>query len=1160
MKPRTHLTFAILAASSLSLPAADLLWDGGNTGGTGDGASTYASGTWGTANANWDQGAGLSRVAWSNTGQDGETLDNASFAGPYSTGTKTVTIGSNITVNQIQVLTGSTVANRYDIGASNAQNDFAITFGGSYSPSFPAITGSTTGFLNTNFNAKITGDLSTKGGLVLAHGSNITTPAASGRFAFTNGNNNFTGDIVLAAGNFGITGDATFGAAANRFILKGGALFSSAATNTTVMFSRAVVVESTSGIATNATGANNMINMSGKISGSANLIRYFGNAGSFDLKLQGDMSEFTGLFDNRGHLLTIETTATSAGTWRLAGGTVRLNTTDNTHIANGEDAGDLLMAGGTLDMNGKSETINGLSGATGIIQNQLEATTSTLTLGDDDSTATFGGTIRDNPGTGGTLALTKIGSGTQTLSGLTTHSGSTTVSQGTLAVGGSLPNSNVSVADGTTFQVTTTGKDIKSLSLAGGAKLAAPLDMGADYLGVTDELAFSGGTVTVFPVLPGDIATGTFDFVVAQGGIIGAPGSLVTDFSLNGPVRVDGSAAVDVDRIAVTISSLGADLVWNNAGGSGNGLWNVNSDQNFLNGANGDKFLGLDRVTFGPTSPAGTITLEGTLNPASVTVNSANAFTFAGSGSISGSGTLTKTGTGTLTIENTNAITGDITVQQGTLALAGTLGTGNLAIDPDATLAGTGSAAGQVIVDGTISPGAGIGTLATGPLTLTGIYNCEIAGTQADRIAVTGNLNLLDSTLDIDFVSPPTGVNHVILTYTGTRTGAIDPASVPAGHVLDYSEPGKVVLWPELVAPVDGTITFEADQGYPDLADPEADPVVAGVDPGGTNAPFTGVNGWSLSTSSSTGRMHAASSSGEYRGGQAFGSDNNGTVVSGRQGAIQRAGANSLAFDAPYFSGTQVGFFKDLNGDGLFNTSETGMSFGIGGSPGRFNYRNAAFGTENFGTGFTGTAGHWYRFHITIGASAASQREIVMAVRNLTTGADYDFDPVTEGIQSWSFTVTDAQFGTAPELADGIWVRTTSSARVDNLRATSVAPPAGGGFADWAQLNGVTGGMAGDDDKDGVPNGIEFFMGDNSSGFTAMPMPDENGTITWPKSAAYNGVYGTDWLIETSPSLAAELWDPVDETDLEITPTSVSYTLPEGLGKIFARLKVMGPL
>lgn len=120
-----------------------------------------------------------------------------------------------------------------------------------------------------------------------------------------------------------------------------------------------------------------------------------------------------------------------------------------------------------------------------------------------------------------------------------------------------------------------------------------------------------------------------------------------------------------------------------------------------------------------------------------------------------------------------------------------------------------------------------------------------------------------------------------------------------------------------------------------------------------------------------------------------------------------------------------------------------------------------------------------------------------------------------------------------------------------------MAPPSLGSYTGWANLHHVTGGLNGDGDNDGVANGIEFFMGDASNGFTALPTPDGTRTITWTKGPDYNGTYGTDYVVETTPDLGT--WTPVAQGDLSITPTGVSYTLPPNAGKIFARLKVMGP-
>jgi autotransporter-associated beta strand protein len=452
--------------------AADLIWDAGNLGGTGDGAGTYAGGTWSTTNANWDQGAALPRLAWNNA-----NLDNAVFTGTYSTGIKTVTIGSNVTVNQIQILTGSTGGNRYDIGASNTQNDFAITFGGTYSDSLPAITGNA-GFANTNFNAKITGTIN--GGLVLNHGSNGTNPA-SGRFAFTNANNDFVGDVILIGGNLGVGNN--LGHSANKLVLKGGSLFASGLGPST--FSRDIAVSSNSHVNFNATGTH-IFDLTGAISGAADLKRISAANAGGELRLSGNMAGFTGTIDQAGvGTMTIQTTATSGGAWKLTSGTLKLNTADDTHIGNGAGKSNLLMNGGTLDMNGRNETLNGLSGTTGTVQNALAASVSTITIGDGDATADFGGVLRNNAGTGGTLALVKTGNGTQTLSGINTYTGDTLVSAGTLLVNGQLGDTSVTVAGAATI-----GGD----GIIGGA---LHFDAGAKFaFDVNQTLTINGSGVT----------------------------------------------------------------------------------------------------------------------------------------------------------------------------------------------------------------------------------------------------------------------------------------------------------------------------------------------------------------------------------------------------------------------------------------------------------------------------------------------------------------------------------------------------------------------------------------------------------------------------------------------------------------------------------------
>jgi len=107
----------------------------------------------------------------------------------------------------------------------------------------------------------------------------------------------------------------------------------------------------------------------------------------------------------------------------------------------------------------------------------------------------------------------------------------------------------------------------------------------------------------------------------------------------------------------------------------------------------------------------------------------------------------------------------------------------------------------------------------------------------------------------------------------------------------------------------------------------------------------------------------------------------------------------------------------------------------------------------------------------------------------------------------------------------------------------------GSGYSSWATAN--AGGQAAnlDFDHDGVRNGVEYFMGQTGSGFTANPALTTGQVITWPKSPGFSGTY----RVETSPDLVT--WTDVTGTAVD-NGTSVVYTLT-GPGKKFVHLVVI---
>ena len=109
-----------------------------------------------------------------------------------------------------------------------------------------------------------------------------------------------------------------------------------------------------------------------------------------------------------------------------------------------------VAAGGFLDLNGHSTEVGSLAGA-GTVRNQRSGSgpgnhnPTVFTIGGNHADTEFSGTIANGSGDGNTnfpVALTKVGDGTQTLSGSSTYSGETRVEGGTLNVTGSITNTS----------------------------------------------------------------------------------------------------------------------------------------------------------------------------------------------------------------------------------------------------------------------------------------------------------------------------------------------------------------------------------------------------------------------------------------------------------------------------------------------------------------------------------------------------------------------------------------------------------------------------------------------------------------------------------------------------------------------------------------------
>jgi autotransporter-associated beta strand protein len=236
-------------------------------------------------------------------------------------------------------------------------------------------------------------------------------------------------------------------------------------------------------------------------------------------------------------------------------------------------ASPVQVAGGALlDINGGTQTIGSLSGA-GTVTNSNERVAANLIVGGDNTSQTFSGAITAT--VPANLALTKIGSGTQTLSGENNYTGGTTVDAGTLALGAaaSLPGNTAVTVSGTLDLVTFGG----NVSLLNGSGTVDHSGQGSSTLTVgsgdfTGAIENSGGSLGLLKVGNGELIlsgsntySGGTDVAAGTLGVTN-PAALPNETNLTvdagGTFIFDPSAAADpvlAHRAAVPVSA--ADLV-----------------------------------------------------------------------------------------------------------------------------------------------------------------------------------------------------------------------------------------------------------------------------------------------------------------------------------------------------------------------------------------------------------------------------------------------------------------------------------------------------------------------------------------------------------------------------------------------------------------------
>lgn len=386
--------------------------------------------------------------------------------------------------------------------------------------------------------------------------------------------------------------------------------------------------------------------------------------------------------------------------------------------------------------------------------------------------------------------LTKLGTGTLTLTGMNSYSGVTDIESGTLALSGQgrINSSNEVIVNGTLDISNVLGAQVRNLTgngtiNLGASSLSIDNTIGTTFggqIGGTGGISLSSGALLLTGENTFTGSIGLSNGTLLQMGDGGTTGSIVGNILNNGTVTFNRS-----DDVVYGGEITGTGHFVQVGSGKLTLTATSSSRGDVLIGPNSTLQLGNGGTTglIGGTNFTGTITNLGTL-----IYDRSNAFSW--KGIYAGNGDIIKEGTNTLTLTgDSSGYAGSTTVKSGKLIVGNNLGNGklggNVTVFDGATLGGygtLGSGPGSLISiqsGGILSPGNSIGTLTiNGDLTLQpGSYlMTELAGDgSADLVNVTGRANIGGSHLVITALDPETsyqaGQNYNILSAANLVNG-----------------------------------------------------------------------------------------------------------------------------------------------------------------------------------------------------------------------------------------------------------------------------------------------------------------------------------------------------------------------------------------------------
>jgi fibronectin-binding autotransporter adhesin len=392
------------------------------------------------------------------------------------------------------------------------------------------------------------------------------------------------------------------------------------------------------------------------------------------------------------------------------GGNIQVHNGTLTLSGQNTYTGDTLLSGGTLVANrAENLGVNGALGVGGVISftggtlafssvNSYDYSPRfTNTAGQTFSFDTAGQNVIFTNGlasSGGTL--TKLGSGTLTLTGANTYDGTTTVGAGKLLIQGTHGTAAITVSNNATLGANQGGQQINPTTLTVGTSGGAALEFNNVNNTVTPAILagtlVAGGTITV------NISGGSFAIGTAYPLLQWTSGTFTAgSFALGSVTGAGGNLSVTGNTLYLNVTALASkwtgatDAIWSATSGTVNWIAGVSPSQ-WINGApalfDDTASTANTNITLGSTVVPNGVTANNSTVPYSITVSPGNV--------ISGSTGLTKTGNGTLVLAGgVNTYSGATTISGGTLSV-GTLADGGAVSD----IGASGNGAANLVLNG----------------------------------------------------------------------------------------------------------------------------------------------------------------------------------------------------------------------------------------------------------------------------------------------------------------------------------------------------------------------------------------------------------------------------------------------------------------------------